>query len=800
VQVRDESGLVAARVAWHRWDDEVDIALLEISGSGWVAPVWRHPVRWGQLVTTRAGQACEVIGFAKVVARPQRRDSHHATGVINPGSLVKAGLYAMEVDNPPVGPGPGGSGWAGMSGAALLCHQRVIGVVTTDPEGFDSRRLVTVPVATVIEDPEFRDLITRHIGRGPVVEPVELTGLAEPVEAADSPAGLLRAGVAETPFRDRPELDVLRRWCRSSPWSSIRLVAGPGGQGKTRLARQLANELGGQGWATVMLAERVSEAQIAVLAQVRVPTLIVVDYAEGRTPQLEAVLAAMGQAEAKVRLLLLARTAGAWRTERVDPSPLLQRLADERIVVPLGPLEPTPQGRQAAWRQAVTALATGLSELDLTRDGDGIDWATHAAGLATPVLDGPGYRTILAVQMDALARLLQAGAPLTDPGDPPEQILLAHESRYWTRVATQFGVTLTPSTRGCLVATATLWGAANADQAHDLLSAALPERRTEERSTIGEWLSALYQDGQRYWSGVQPDQLAEHLIGTLFSDPQRCPGVVTSVVKSAHDEQLEHALTVLGRAAPQHPGLAEVIAETIQTAGAPGGLAALTVAPRLEHPQPLLDALQPLINSESIDTLQTLSDALPRHSMLLGPISLALTTTLVARLRDATIANRDAYLPDLAASVNNLAIRLAEMGRRAEALTSAQEAADLYRELVALNRDAYLPVLAMSVNNLAIDLAEAGRRGEALTTAQEAVTMRRELVALNRDAHLPALATSVNNLANRLGEGGRRAEALTTAQEAADLYHELAQIHPDVFDPKVERARSLVAALSIDPP
>jgi hypothetical protein len=395
----------------------------------------------------------------------------------------------------------------------------------------------------------------------------------------------------------------------------------PGGQGKTRLARQLATELGGQGWASVMLAERVSEAQIAILAQVRVPTLIVVDYAEGRTHQLEAVLAAMGQAEAKVRLLLLARTAGAWRTERVDPSPLLEPLAEERIVVQLGPLEPTPPGRQAAWRQAVTALAAGLSELDLTRDGDGIDWAAHAAGLATPVLDGPGYRTILAVQMDALARLLQAGAPLTDPGDPPEQILLAHESRYWTRVATRFGVTLAPSTRQCLVAIATLWGAATADQARDLLCAALPERYPDERFTIGEWLSALYRDGQRYWSGVQPDRLAEHLIGTIFSDPQRCPGVVTSAVKCARDEQLDHALTVLGRAVPQHPGLAEVIAETIQTAGGPGGLAALTVVPRLEHPQPLLDALQPLINSESIDTLQTLSGALPRHGMLLGPIS-----------------------------------------------------------------------------------------------------------------------------------------------------------------------------------
>jgi hypothetical protein len=222
----------------------------------------------------------------------------------------------------------------------------------------------------------------------------------------------------------------------------------PAGQGKTRLARELARELGGQGWATVMLAERVTEAEISVLAHVRVPTLVVVDYAEGRTHQLEAVLAALDRAEARVRLLLLARTAGAWRTERVDPSPLLERLADERIVLELGPLEPTPDGREAAWQQAVTALAAGLGRLDLPHDGDGIDWATHADALATPALDGPGYRTILAVQMDALARLLQAGAPLTDPGDRPEQVLLAHESRYWSRVATRLGITLAPSTRG----------------------------------------------------------------------------------------------------------------------------------------------------------------------------------------------------------------------------------------------------------------------------------------------------------------------------------------------------------------
>ncbi|PZS37987.1 MAG: hypothetical protein DLM62_16185 [Pseudonocardiales bacterium] len=203
VRVRAESGpLLAAQVAWHRYEGDVDVALLVVTEPTWVVPVWRHPVRWGRLVTTRGSQACEATGYPKVVAEPRRRDSHHAVGVINPGSLVKAGLYAVEVSNPPAGPG---TGWAGMSGAAVLCQGLVVGVVTVDPAGFGSRRLVTVPVTAVTSDPGFRQLVTEHIGRAPVVEPVELARLCEPVRAAESPAGLLRADVAETPFRPDPD-------------------------------------------------------------------------------------------------------------------------------------------------------------------------------------------------------------------------------------------------------------------------------------------------------------------------------------------------------------------------------------------------------------------------------------------------------------------------------------------------------------------------------------------------------------------------------------------------------------------
>src|SRR3954469_576314 len=126
-----------------------------------------------------------------------------------------------------------------------------------------------------------------------------------------------------------------------------------------------------------------------------------------------------------------------------------------------------------------------------------------------------------------------------------------------------------------------------------------PTRTPQTR--IDAWLAALYQDGQRYWAGLQPDRLAEYLIATVLSLPVRCPDLLTGAIKATG--QLEQGLTVLGRAAPQHPHLAATIAETLRPPGQPAGIATLSVATRLEHPQPLLDALDSFIAAEGLSTL-----------------------------------------------------------------------------------------------------------------------------------------------------------------------------------------------------
>ena len=74
-------------------------------------------------------------------------------------------------------------------------------------------------------------------------------------------------------------------------------------------------------------------------------------------------------------------------------------------------------------------------------------------------------------------------------------------------------------------------------------------------------------------------------------------------------------------------------------------------------------------------------------------------------------------------SLNNLANRLSELGRREEALAAAQEAADLYRGLAAERPEAFRRNAAISLSTLAIVLSDFGRTAEANAVAQEAESL-----------------------------------------------------------------------------
>ena len=92
---------------------------------------------------------------------------------------------------------------------------------------------------------------------------------------------------------------------------------------------------------------------------------------------------------------------------------------------------------------------------------------------------------------------------------------------------------------------------------------------------------------------------------------------------------------------------------------------------------------------------------------------------LAIRRRLAEV-NPGAYMPDVAATLNNLANMYKDTQRMKEAEEAYGEALAAYRKLAEANPDAYMPNVAITLSNLAVLYSDTQRIGEAETTASEA--------------------------------------------------------------------------------
>jgi len=124
---------------------------------------------------------------------------------------------------------------------------------------------------------------------------------------------------------------------------------------------------------------------------------------------------------------------------------------------------------------------------------------------------------------------------------------------------------------------------------------------------------------------------------------------------------------------------------------------------------------------------------------------------------------------------------LSELGRREEALEATEEAVEKHRELAKKNPDAFLPDLAMSLNNLGNALSELGRREEALAATKESLEIRRKLAKKNPDAFLPDLAMSLGAHGSVLHGMERHKEAAESFEEGLRLLVPFLQKAPAAF-------------------
>ncbi|MFE7792518.1 tetratricopeptide repeat protein [Streptomyces sp. NPDC057460] len=799
-----------AKVVWRGTPGGRDDAALLLI----VDPTW-HPlkspaVQWGRLVTSRPGTTCQTVGVPSMIQRTGKPvELWQATGTVNPvtGRVDNRHIVTL-AEHPPQSTDE--SPWGGLSGASVFCGDLLTGVIAADLAGLAHASLHAVPLYVLLHIPAFRDTLALHAPEAATeMEAVEWQGLADVTDvrnvtafhAASSPAALLKARRAVVPFRGRDELlTQLRAWA-GLPGFGAWLIHGAGGQGKTRLAHHFANLLAVQErWAILWLRADAPNGSLDMVASAAAPVLIVVDYAETRTVQLADLCQALARhgigrgAGTPVKVLLLARTAGDWWQTLQARTSAVEELLDGTRVTHLKVLESEPGDRLDAYREASISFA---GQLPFVQGWHHHDWPELVHQLTDSVsaaaMEQAGMSTALTLHMTALADLLDAVqlpdvASSPGPAQDVEDRLLRHEWRYWEHSAVARGLhpALTMDTLTHALAAAFLFGAPDHEQADSLLAKVpgLSDQSEDRRSSVHRWICELYPpavDG--VWDSLRPDRLAERFTGRhLLAHPH----LPDRILLGATEAQARQLLTVSTRAAT-HPRLRRPLAplltelclrhpDTLVTA-------AIEVATQTETPTPLLHALIRITDAPdtTLDTLRQLTARLPRTSHNLAETAAHIAQRLTDHYRVLALTDPDAFLSDLASSLNNLSVRLGQLGRREEALTAIEEGVTVYRQLAAARPDAFLHELASSLNNLSAGLGKLGRREEALTAIEEAVTVRRELAAARPDAFLHELASSLNNLYIQLGELGRREEALTAIEEAVTVYRQLAVARPDAF-------------------
>lgn len=789
-----------------------DAALVAVEDEGW-APVGGGPVRWGRTVTFRPGLECHCCGVPDAVQQdgPGPVQLAQPSGRLNPGDGLTADRYVVAVDGPaPVPRADGRSPWGGLSGAGLLCGPDgalLAGVVTEAPAGWGEGRLAAVPAYVLHADPEFRRVLVKYGGRAGL-EPVEWCALAEPAPhgTAGSPAGLLPARRAVVPFRGRSGLlDTLTGWADGGG-ARVCLVHGPGGSGKTRLAHELGERLArgagreaaATGWAVVWPVPGAGANLLADLSGAAVPLLVVLDYAETRPTELDALLEVCARhgGGTALRILVLARSAGEWWRRPRQITGAAQDVADNAVVIELPTLEPHAGGRAEAYREAVDAFAGALGSV---AGQHAHPWTALAHALPTRDPGGPEFGTALNLHMTALADLLDAAdaaksrpeAAAQGAGLDPEDRIVQHEERYWTATAREQGLLpgLSGQTLADAVAAATVLSPVAAGDGPRLMARvpALADQPLDRRRAVAGWIGAIYPaaTADLAWRGLEPDRVAERFLGRhLLWDP----AFLDALADGIEPERAERLLAYYARAAAHQVfdgSLDEPLAAACARHSALLGPAAIEVATSIERPAPLLDALDRVAAhpGAGLADLARLADALPQASHVLAGTAVRLTARTVGELRRAARDDPALFLPALAGSLNNLCVRLGQLGLREEALAAVGEAVQVYQELAEARPDAHLPDLAMSLSNLAVGLGGLGRREEALAAINEAVRIRHALARARPEAYLPDLATSLNSLSVELGELGRGEEGLAAIDEAVRIRRALARARPGAHRP-----------------
>ncbi|GAA3468339.1 tetratricopeptide repeat protein [Nonomuraea roseola] len=621
----------------------------------------------------------------------------------------------------------------------------------------------------------------------------------------DQPSRMLNARHAVVEFTGREaEMAQLRGWRDSTPRLGVRWLHGPGGQGKSRLAAQVAEESLAQGWkvisavhgpGTVLPADRREDLRLTGAAGL----LVIVDYAD-QWPLTHLTWlfsnALLYQVGVPTRILLVARTLDAWPGVRAT---LADRLASTSAQA-LSALDAVTAERQDMFLAARDSFARHY------------DLADPEAIAAPSGLDGQDLGLTLGVHMAALVAVDAYATGVRRP--PPADMaalaayLLDREHLHWARLHSEEThridpagrtFTTTPAAMNYAVFIASLTGAVAHDAGRSLLGGA-PVDLDEDRTLADHAVCypPLHPAATSVLEPLYPDRLAEDFLAlTITGHPVDYP---------AQPWAAPTAAAVLRRPAVDHTQAWTPRAVTF-LASAAGRWA--HVGPRClfpllrDDPQLAYDAgsaaLVALATAVDVDSdlLESLADLLPDDQHVDLDVGAAAVAQRVITGRLATTDD----LEERADLLAELGKRLSYAGRSEDALEPTRAALTIRRQLAADGSYGHQSDVAASLNVLGILQSALGLHEEALATTLEAMEIHRELaepsymIAMGA-VHLPALATTLHNAARLCELLGDPYQALRHAQESVSIDAQLAREHPAHLSEFAESLAMVGAILS----
>ncbi|MEV4346687.1 SAV_2336 N-terminal domain-related protein [Actinoplanes sp. NPDC049596] len=624
-----------------------------------------------------------------------------------------------------------------------------------------------------------RARLQRH-AEPPPLPPPDDRGPAEPTEKprperAVDPAELVSPGAAVVRFVQRgDELDRILNWARSPEPAMTLWITGPAGIGKTRLALEVAAQLGADGW-------RVAKAGAPTPPDDN-PLLIIADSGDGDLA-VDDLIAEVDDGEprgstmigaAPVRVLALARYAtAAEQGPRSTPSVRLTAL----------------DGSSFYWT-AVTDLAEHL-------------------GAAQPANRDHHGGTPGAVVLAALEAVDSSLASAAADALAQRERLLAERSTAGTGISFAEHRQL-----DAYLAAAQLFGARSATEAREVARLAGGLESYEASRQAADWLQRLHPgEGQEYWR-LLPEPLRERLVvPALLRDP-----AVLGLLPSVSAQQAGRAIELLVRAARgrralaaavwaaavQRPELCTAVLDEARRTGGPDDdlleLARATVADESTPVAVLRAVVEGVPGTEAVFTGQSagraaaLADGYRRLAVSSAPHRSALADAayqmgmiaerdgrddealrtveweidLRQRLAGAEPGNSRAQAA-LARARTTHAARLDRAGRPVQGNAAITGALAIYQRL----GDEYADQEAYARVRQARLLAQLGHLAEAAEAAREATTRYRRLRSED-PRHAAGLAGALLVEAATARARDQRDTAVTAGAEAVDLYERLA--------------------------